>query len=69
MFMNVIKNRTVFVVMYQTKSFREKLVCVMVSTFLIFQFVEQLIFVEVFSQLFYLTHAKKQQWRTSVTNR
>ena len=45
--------------MYQTKSFREKLVCVIVSTFLIFMFVEQLIFVEVFSQLYYLTHAKK----------
>ena len=42
--------------------------CVIVSTFLIFMFVEQLIFVEVFSQLYYLTHAKKQQWRTSIIN-
>ena len=40
------------------KSFREKLVCVIVSTFLIFMFVEQLRFVEVFSQLYYITHAK-----------
>ena len=46
--------------MYQTKSFRDKPVCVIVSTFFIFMFVEQLIFVEVFSQLYYLTHAKKQ---------
>ena len=42
--------------------------CVIVSTFLIFMFVEQLIFVEVFSQLYYLTHAKKQQWQTSIIN-
>ena len=43
--------------------------CVIVSTRLIFMFVEQLIFVDVFSQLYYLTHAKKQQWWTSVINR
>ena len=57
------------VIMYQTKSFREKFACVIVSKCLIFMFVEQLIFVDVFSQLYYLTHAKKQQWRTSVINR
>ena len=51
-------------IMYQTRSFREKLVRVIVSTFLIFMFVEQLISVDVFSQLYYLTHAKTQQWRT-----
>ena len=31
------------------------------STFLIFMFVDQLLLVEVFSQLYYLTYAKKQQ--------
>ena len=55
--------------MYQTKSSKEKLVCVIVTTFLIFMFVEHVIFVDVFSQLYYdLTHAKKQQWQTSVIN-
>ena len=43
--------------------------CVIVSKCLIFMFVEQLIFVDVFSQLYYPIHAKKQQWRTSVINR
>ena len=52
--------------MYKTKSFREKLVCVIVRTFLIFMFVDLLLLVDVFSQLYYLTHAKKQQWRSSV---
>ena len=50
--------------MYKTKSFREKLVCVLGSTFLIFMFVDQLLLVDVFSQLYYLTYAKKQQCRT-----
>ena len=49
--------------MHKTKSFREKLECVIagVSTFLIFMFVDQLLLVvvDVFSQLYYPTHAKK----------
>ena len=45
--------------MYKIKSFGEKLVCVIVSTFLVFTFVDQLLLVNVFSQVFYLTHAKK----------
>ena len=36
----------------------------MVSTFLIFMSVDQLLLVDVFSQLHYLTYAKKQQCRT-----
>ena len=51
-----------------TKSFREKLVCVIVCTLLIFMFVDLLLLVDVFSQLYYLTRAKKQQWRSSVIN-
>ena len=39
--------------------FRENLVSVIVSTFLIFMFVDQLLLVDVFSQLYYLTYAKK----------
>ena len=45
--MNVI-NRTVFVIKYKTKDFREKVVCVIVSTFLIFMFADLLLFVDVF---------------------
>ena len=45
--------------MYKIKSFGGKLVCVIVSTFLIFTFVDQLLLVNVFSQVYYLTHAKK----------
>ena len=44
--------------------FRENLVSVIVSTFLNFMFVDQLLLVDVFSQLYYLTYAKKQQCRT-----
>ena len=44
--------------------FRENLAAVIVSTFLIFMFVDQLLLVDVFSQLYYLTYAKKQQCRT-----
>ena len=38
--------------------FRENLVSVIVSTFLLFMFVDQLLLVDVFSQLCYLTDAK-----------
>ena len=38
--------------MCKTKSFREKLVCLIVSTFLIFMFVDQVLPVDVFSQLY-----------------
>ena len=41
----------------QNKGFREKLVCVIVSLFLIFMFVDHLLLVDVFSQLYYLTYA------------
>ena len=44
--------------------FRENLVSVIVSTSLIFMFVDQLLLVDVFSQLYYLTYAQKQQCRT-----
>ena len=37
---------------------------VIVSTFLIFMFVDQLLLVDVFSQLYSLTYAKQQQCRT-----
>ena len=57
------------IIMYKTKSFREKLVRAIDSKFLIFMFVDQLLLVDLFSQLYYLSHAKKQQWRTSVINR
>ena len=43
--------------------------CAIVSTFLIFMFVDQLLLVDVFSQLYCLSHVKKQQWRNSVINR
>ena len=41
---------SVFVIMQKIKGSIEKLVCVIVSTFLIFMFVDQLLLVEVFSQ-------------------
>ena len=44
--------------------FRENLVSVIVSTFLIFMFVDQLLLMDEFSQLYYLAYAKKQQCRT-----
>ena len=44
--------------MYKTKSFREKLVCVIVSTFLIFMFIDQLLLVDMFPHLYYLSYAK-----------
>ena len=60
-------NRTVSVIMYKKVTvFRENLGSVIVSTFLLFMFVDQLLLVDVFSQLCYLTDAKKtkQQCRT-----
>ena len=51
--------------MYKRVGFRENLVSVIVSTFLIFMFVDQLLLVDVFSQLYYLIeYATKQQGRT-----
>ena len=51
--------------MYERVGFRENLVSVIVSTFLIFMFVDRLLLVDVFSQLYYLTeYATKQQGRT-----
>ena len=41
------------------QGFRENLVSVIVSTFLIFMFVDQLLLVDVFPQLYYLSYAEK----------
>ena len=61
---NVIEpNRFCFYVQ-KGHGFRENLVSVIVSTFLIFIFVDQLLLADVFSQLYYLTYTKKQQCRT-----
>ena len=49
--------------------FRENFVSVIVSTFLLFMFVDQLLFVDVFSQLYYLTDAKKTTTMSDVINR
>ena len=45
--------------MHKIKGFKDKNVCVTVSTFLIFMFVDQLLIVDVFSRLYYLTYANK----------
>ena len=58
---NVIKPNRFCYYVQKGHGFRDNLVSVIVSTFLIFMFV---IFVDVFSQLYYLTCAKKQQCRT-----
>ena len=47
--------------------FRENLVSVIVSTFLLFMFVDQLSVLDVFSQLYYLTDAKKQNNNVRLT--
>ena len=47
--------------------FRENLVSVIVSTFLLFMFVDQLLLVDVFSQLYYLTDPKKQNNNVGLT--
>ena len=47
--------------------FRENLVSVTVSTFLLFMFVDQLLLVDVFSQLCSLTDAKKQNNNIGLT--
>ena len=50
--------------MYKRVGFRENRVSVIVTTFFIFMFVDQLLLVDVFSQLYYLTeYATKQQGR------
>ena len=41
--------------------FRENLVSVILSTFLLFMFVDQLVLVDVFSQPYYLTDANKNK--------
>ena len=51
--------------MYKRVGFRENRVSVIVTTFLIFMFVDELLLVDVFSQLYYLTeYATNQQGRT-----
>ena len=47
--------------------FRENLVSVIVSTFLLFMFVDQLLLVDAFSQLYYLTDAKNQNNNIGLT--
>ena len=50
------------------QGFRENLVSVIVSTFLIFMFVDQLLLVDVFPQLYYLTYAEKDNIGLAVIN-
>ena len=57
--MNVIKPSRFCYYVQKGHGFRENLVSVIVSTLLIFMFVDQLLHVEVFSRLYYLTYAKK----------
>ena len=40
------------------KGFRESVVCVIISTFLIFMFADQLLIMDLFSQLYYLNFDK-----------
>ena len=47
--------------------FRGNLVSVIVSTFLLFIFVDQLLLVDVFTRLYYLTDAKKQNNNVEIT--
>ena len=48
--------------MYKMVTVLERILClVIVSAFLIFMFVDQLLLVDVFSQLYYVTYAIKQQ--------
>ena len=61
---NVIKPNRFCYYVQKGHGFRENLVSVIVSTSLIFMFVDQLLLVDVFSQLYYLTYAIKQQCRT-----
>ena len=42
--------------------------CVYSFHILVFMFVDQLLLVDVFSHLYYLTYVKKEQWWTSVIN-
>ena len=48
--------------------FRENLVSVIVSSFLIFMFFDQLLLVDVFPQLYYLTYATKDNIGLTVIN-
>ena len=47
--------------------FRDNIVSVIVSTFLLFMFVDQLSLVDVFCQQYYLTDAKKQNNNVGLT--
>ena len=47
--------------------FRENIVSVIVSTFVLFMFVDQLSLVDVFSQQYYLTDVKKQNNNVGLT--
>ena len=47
--------------------FRDNIVSVLVSTFLLFMFVDQLSLMDVFSQQYYLADAKKQNNNVGLT--
>ena len=65
---NVIKPNRFCYYVQKGHGFRENLVSVIVSTFpIIFMFVDQLLLVDVFSQLYYLTDAKKQNNNVGLT--
>ena len=61
---NVIIKPKRFCIMYKRVTVLGRILSLIVSAFLIFMFVDQLLLVDVFSQLYYLTYAKKQQCRT-----
>ena len=61
---NVIKWNHFCYYVQKGHGFEENLASVIVSSFLIFMFVDQLLLVDVFSQLYYVAYAKKQQCRT-----
>ena len=64
---NVIKPSRFCYYVQKGHGVRENLVSVIVYTFLIFMFVDQLLLVDVFSQLYYLTDAKKQNNNVGLT--
>ena len=64
-----IVHRTLFVVLCKIKGFREKLVCVIVATFLFFVFADQMFLVDVFSQRYLSNSCQNTTMADSVKNR
>ena len=62
-------HRTLFVVLYKIKGFREKLVCVINATFLFFVFADQMFLVDVFSQRYLSNSSQNTTMADSVKNR